>query len=145
MSLEVEAEDARIRGVDEPQPHPLAATHCKRIRHAAVDRNGIADPAAVAHVMAVAEIIADLGGLCQSPVIDDPGYIAVHARRFGLFDDQRTVESAPEVRCGTPSIAFGSRNPCQWTVVSSARAFSTVMRRRSPCRTRISGPGTAPL
>ena len=49
------------------------------------------------------------------------------------------------MRCGTPSIAFGTRTPCQWMVVSSARALSTATRSLSPWRRRISGPGTVPL
>jgi hypothetical protein len=46
--------------------------------------------------------------------------------------------------CGTPSIAFGTRMPCQWMVVSSPNRLFTAMRSRFPCRTRISGPGTRP-
>ena len=48
------------------------------------------------------------------------------------------------VRPGTPSIGFGKRMPCQWTVVSSPSLLLTTTRMRSPWRTRTSGPGTVP-
>jgi len=32
------------------------------------------------------------------------------------------------VRPGTPSIAFGKRMPCQWTVVSSPSLLTTAIR-----------------
>src|SRR5437588_4534916 len=45
---------------------------------------------------------------------------------------------------GTPSIAFGSRTPCQCTAVSSGRRFSSSTRSRSPCLKRSSVPVTVP-
>ena len=46
---------------------------------------------------------------------------------------------------GTPSIAFGTRCPCQCTDVLCSISFFTMTRTGSPSTTRISGPGTMPL
>ena len=45
---------------------------------------------------------------------------------------------------GDPSIAFGSRMPCQCTAVGSAMPLITRTRSSSPRRTRKVGPGTMP-
>src|SRR5262249_31582427 len=44
----------------------------------------------------------------------------------------------------TPSMALGSRTPCQWTLVGSARSLTTRTRRSSPRLILSVGPGTAP-
>jgi chaperonin GroEL len=85
----------------------------------------------------------------MSVELDEP-YILLHEKKPSGLQPLLPVLASPGaigrwVRCGTPSIAFGTRSPCQCTVVSSSSRFSTLMRRRSPWRTRISGPGTAPL
>jgi hypothetical protein len=49
------------------------------------------------------------------------------------------------VRWGTPSIPFGTRTPCQWTVVACGSRFSNRTRTVSPSRTLNVGPGTCPL
>src|SRR5690242_15662448 len=51
------------------------------------------------------------------------------------------------VTWGTPSIALGTRTPCQWTVVVffSGRSLVTMIRAWSPLRKRKTGPGTEPL
>ncbi len=51
------------------------------------------------------------------------------------------------VTCGTPSIALGTRRPCQCTVVpfEAGRLLVTATRARSPLRSRSTGPGTEPL
>ena len=46
--LELEREDARVGGVDQPQPQPLARAHREGLEDAAIDRDRVADPAVVA-------------------------------------------------------------------------------------------------
>lgn len=84
VALEVETEDARVRGVDQSQPDALTAPYRELVRNAAVDGGGVADPAAMAHVVAVAEVLTNLGGLRQPPVVQHPGHLAVHPGRLGL-------------------------------------------------------------
>ena len=64
---------------------------------AAVDRDGVADPAVVARVMQVAEVVADLGVRQQTPVVEHPGHVAVDLDRLALLDDQRPVEAAADL------------------------------------------------
>ena len=63
----------------------------------AVDRDRVADPAVVGHVVAVAEIVADGGGLRKPPVVEYPGHVAVDPDRLCLLDDERTVKPAPDL------------------------------------------------
>jgi hypothetical protein len=43
---------------------------------------------------------------------------------------------------GTPSIAIGTRTPCQWIVVLAGSALSSASANGSPWHARSSGPGT---
>ena len=45
----------------------------------------------------------------------------------------------------SPSMAFGTRTPCQWIVLATGSLFSKRTRTVWPSRTRRSGPGTWPL
>ena len=68
----------------------------------------------------------------------------------GSFGVSSYVKLAPGatggwVMCGTPSMPFGTRTPCQWIVVSCGSWFVNFTRSVSPRRTRIVGPGTVPL
>ena len=79
--LELEREDARVGGVDQPQPQPLARPHREGLGDAAIDRDGVADPAVVARIHEVAEVVADLGVRQQTPVVEDPGDVAIDLDR----------------------------------------------------------------
>jgi hypothetical protein len=95
--LEIEPEDAGVRSVDEPQADALTAFHHEAVRHVAVDRDRVADATIMAHILAAAEIVADLGGRRQPPVIEHPGHVAVNARWFGFLYDERTIKAAPDL------------------------------------------------
>ena len=95
--LELEREDPRVGGVDQPQPQPLAGAHREGLQDAAVDRDGVADPAVVARIHEVAEVVADLGVRQQAPVVEHPGHVAVDLDRLPLLDDQRPVQAAPDL------------------------------------------------
>ena len=45
----------------------------------------------------IAEIIRELTVVCHPPVIQHPSHIAVHADRFSLFNNQRTVKAATQL------------------------------------------------
>ena len=97
MVLELEPEDPRIGGVDQTQAHALAGAHREGLQDAAVDRDRVADPAIVAAVHEVAEIVADLSVRQQAPVVEHPGHVAVDLDRLPLLDDQRAVEAAADL------------------------------------------------
>src|SRR3546814_16112115 len=82
VALEVEPEDAGIRGINEPQADALAGLHPEALRHMAVDGDRVADPAVVAQVMAVAEIPTYLGRAGEAPVVEHPGSVPVDAGSF---------------------------------------------------------------
>jgi hypothetical protein len=50
-----------------------------------------------------------------------------------------------KLRPGTPSIALGSRMPCQWIELGSSRPLVTLSVTVSPSRQRKVGAGTWPL
>ena len=97
MVLELEREDPRVGGVDQTQPQPLAGAHREGLQDAAVDRDRVADPAVVARIHGVAEVVADLGVRQQAPVVEDPGHVAVDLDRLPLLDDQRAVQAPPDL------------------------------------------------
>src|SRR3546814_1836784 len=97
VALEVEPEDAGIRGINEPQADALAGLHPEALRHMAVDGDRVADPAVVAQVMAVAEILTYLGRAGEAPVVEHPGEVPVDAGRFRLLDDERPIEAAADL------------------------------------------------
>src|SRR3546814_17051194 len=63
----------------------------------AVDGDRVADPAVVAQVMAVAEILTYLGRAGEAPVVEHPGEVPVDAGRFRLLDDERPIEAAADL------------------------------------------------
>src|SRR3546814_14400758 len=71
----------------------LAGLHPEALRHMAVDGDRVADPAVVAQVMAVAEILTYLGRAGEAPVVEHPGEVPVDAGRFRLLDDERPIEA----------------------------------------------------
>ena len=75
----------------------LAGLHSEALRHTAVDGDCVADPAVVAQVMAVAEVIADLRRPGEAPIVEHPGEVPVGAGRFRLLDDQRAVEATADL------------------------------------------------
>ena len=97
VTVELETEDAGVRGVDQAQPQALAGAHRKNLGDPPVHRDGVADPAVVARVHEAAEIAADLGIGQEAPVVEHPGDVAVDPDRLPLLDDQRAVQAAPDL------------------------------------------------
>jgi hypothetical protein len=60
MPGECETEDPRVGGIDEPQANAFTTLRGEGLKYAAVDRDRVADPPVVAHVVHVAEVGADL-------------------------------------------------------------------------------------
>src|SRR3546814_3307691 len=97
MAVELQPENARGRGVDHTQPHALPGSDREALANSPVYRDGVADPPGMAHVVTIAEIVADGGIIAQAPVAENPDDLAVHTDRLALFDDQRTVQAAADL------------------------------------------------
>src|SRR3546814_17193694 len=93
VALEVEPEDAGIRGIHEPQADALAGLHPEALRHMAVDGDRVAVPAVVAQVMAVAEILTSPGRAAVATVVEHTGEVPVGAGRLSLLAGSRTLEA----------------------------------------------------
>src|SRR5258708_38935529 len=97
MAFKLEPEDARRRGVDESQADSLAAAHGETIGHAAVDRDGVADPARHAHFHRIVETAGDRRVLLESPVAQYPDDVSIDLQRIGLFDAKVAHQTAPDL------------------------------------------------
>ena len=98
VALELQAEDPRIRGVDEAEPDALAPAHGELSRTGAVDGGPIAETPGMAHVVGVVEAGGKLRFLRHPPVVQHPGQVPVHAeRRAAFLDDQHAVKAARDL------------------------------------------------
>ena len=67
-----------------------------------------------------------------------------------LLNDEVKDQTSGSIRdvsflYGTPSIPFGTGNPCQWIVVAEGRLLTSVIRNVSPTTPRSTGPVAVPL
>ena len=122
-----------------------------------VDRAVGAEPPVVEHPDDVARVGRRLAILddqdAEEPALDllARAQVGMEPERPGVLRhelvDEASRPDAPAAgsRPATPSIAFGTRTPCQWTVVSTGSRLVKRTRRRSPTAACRIGPGTWPL
>src|SRR5262245_8224668 len=84
VAVELEAVDARVGCVDEPQADALARPHAEGLEDRAVYGHRIADATGVARIHEAAEIAGDARLAIQPPIGQDPDDIPVHGGRFLL-------------------------------------------------------------
>src|SRR5690606_31229798 len=77
VALELQPEDARGRRIDQAQPYAFPGSDREALEGLPVDRDGIADPPGMAHVVTVAEVAAGRGVLEQAPVTEKPSNVPV--------------------------------------------------------------------
>jgi hypothetical protein len=97
MALELEPEDSRRRGIDEPQANTFAGSDREMIGNTAIDRDRVADPARHAHFHAIAKAARDRSVVIQAKVAKDPDDIPIDRRGLGLLGDQCAHQAPPDL------------------------------------------------
>ena len=93
----IQPEYPGICRIDQAQANTFTSLNRHAIRYLAIYRDSVSDPTAMHSIALIAEIIRELTVVCHPPVIQHPGHITVHADRFSLFDNQRTIKAATQL------------------------------------------------